>query len=224
MPIRFNYLNDPISRGKVWKILNEDWGYFNGSIQLSDMQTTRRFQESQLAFHSAGHNHDGVNSRLIRGVQKPHFDLNQTDVVWLDYFATPPDIYILMGGHAEITFPGSGVHAFTALICAIDYNLNTTAPVSTSWDNPFTVTLNIRKLSKGFSAFDGTRFNGYTFNFVAAWATPVYDAAGFCATALNISVVNPAGPTNVPAFLATIVTPDPNPKLDIAYWVLVRLS
>jgi hypothetical protein len=161
-PLRNLTLDDPPTRHGIWKMLAEAFGYFTGSIKLTDIANPTAFQETQVKFLPVlGHSHNGTagSSLATSAIHEKVLDLNDCQVALGRYFGTGvvgSNIYAFLGGSASCllgtcvtisqasTSPAANARALVWGSVSFDYNPNATWAGGNS--------LHIRALSTGYDS------------------------------------------------------------------------
>lgn len=168
-------VDNPPTRPQVWKMLVEAWGYLTGGIGMTDIASTVKLLERQVAFYEAGHNHNlttdaGGKPLVSTGIFKRHFDLQECDVLWGNYYVpriNASNIYAIVAGSGSCDLHSTTTNKVFGTV-KLDYNL-----FDLGWATTEPCQLDLRNLGAANLAapFDAN----WTLAF--AYACPVYTGA-----------------------------------------------
>jgi hypothetical protein len=166
------------TRAEAWTLFNEAWGYFTGSILLSELTLNNRFLESQIQFLRQGHTHSGSFGLglPIAAFRKANFDLNGCLACWIEYWNDAPDrVWALLTGAGSIACTSASGAYFTGSVL-LDFD-----PVAASAPDA-ACKLDLR-------AMNTFAFSNPTVHWIyyAAWASPTEPAGS---AEINFSVIN----------------------------------
>ncbi len=165
-------VDDPPTRPQIWKMLVEAWGYLTGGIGMTDIAGTVKLLERQIAFYEAGHSHNpttdaGGKPLVSTGIFKRHFDLQDCDVLWGNYYVpriNAFNVYAVVAGGGSCDLHSTTTGKVYGTV-KLDYNPNDTA-----WATTQACQLDLRALT---AINTGNPFqNNWTLVF--AYACPVY--------------------------------------------------
>jgi hypothetical protein len=161
-------------------MLAEAWGKFTGGLNTSEISASAKLKESQIAFHVAGHFHDGTTGASLTSasIRKKHLNVASLKTLWGNLYyddVLGSNIYIVLAGHGTCTLATSatavwpnGTRTFYYGLVEIDYN-----PYDTTWPTTAACQLDIRDLAAYYSS---SPFNS-NWTPLGAVAVPVYAGA-----------------------------------------------